>query len=135
MALGGTIGQSARLTQNNRGLYVPTGGFTHGIHVALMGDPTLRLHMVAPPSAVKRTVDGSKVRVTWQASADAGATYHVYSASEEKGPWTRVTEKPVAETSFTYTAGKSAFTLVRAVKLEAGGGGSYFNASQGILAP
>ena len=129
MALGETIGYCARLTQNNRGAYAPTGTFAGGVHVALMGDPTLRLHVVAPPSALKLSAG----KLTWTASPEMGVMYHVYQAPDEKGPFTRLTESPIRETTF--VASKAGCTMVRAVKLEAGTSGSYFNASQGIFAP
>src|SRR5688572_1170503 len=129
MALGGTIGHSTRLTQNNRGLYVPTGGYSHAVHVALMGDPTLRLHGVAPPSAATR----SGARISWQASPDADLGYHVYGAADESGPWTRLTESPIRETA--YTPAGPGRIQIRALRLEAGPSGSYVNASQGLLVP
>src|SRR5437588_6848703 len=53
MGLGETIGYTARLTQNNTGLYQnEIDRSANLIHIALMGDPTLRLHPVAPPSAL-----------------------------------------------------------------------------------
>jgi hypothetical protein len=129
MALGETIGHAARLTQNNRGLYVPTGGFPHGVHVALMGDPTLRLHVVAPPSALTREGD----RLTWRPSPDPDVAYHVYVAADENGPFERLTASPIRETTF--VAKTSGVFMVRAVRLETGPSGSYMNASQGLFAP
>src|SRR6185295_4133250 len=129
MGLGETIGYCARLTQNNRGLYAPTGSHPGGVHIALMGDPTLRLHRVLPPSALTRK--GSML--TWTASPDAGVSYLVYGAADENGPFTRLTESAIKETST--AAAKAAFYMVRAVKLENGPSGSYVNASQGIFAP
>lgn len=126
MALGEPVGACARLTQNNRGLYAPTGTYAGGVHVALMGDPTLRLHVVAPPSDVK--VTGGKL--TWSGSADA---VHVYHAADERGPFARLTESPVKEQSF--AASKKGVYMVRAVRLESGPSGTYWNASQGIVAP
>src|ERR1041384_3840532 len=96
MGLGETIGHAARLTQNNRGLYVPTGGFPHAVHVALMGDPTLRLHMVAPPSALTRTGD----TLSWKASPGGEVPYPVSAAANEKAPFVRLTEAPIKETTF-----------------------------------
>src|SRR5205807_6962433 len=55
MALGETIGFGARLTQNNGpgGLYRnQMNNCASQIHIALMGDPTLRMHVVAPPSGL-----------------------------------------------------------------------------------
>jgi hypothetical protein len=135
MALGETIGHATRLTQNNRDLYQPVGGFAHGVHIALMGDPTLRLHIVAPPSALScRTADGN-VQLAWQPSPDAEVTYHVYGAPDEKGPFTRLTEIPLRETRYSPSAAKSKIYMVRAVRLEIGASGSYINASQGVFTP
>ena len=50
MAMGETIGYAARVTQNNSGTYFY--GYGPEIHVALMGDPTLRMYVVAPPTNV-----------------------------------------------------------------------------------
>ncbi len=135
MGLGETIGSATRLSQNNTGLYQPTGGFPHAVHMALMGDPTLRLHRVTPPSALTRKIDGSKTLLDWKASPDSGATYHVYLAPDEKSEFKRLTEVPIAETKYLHAAAKGGVYMVRAVRLEAGASGSYVNASQGVFAP
>src|SRR2546430_13901125 len=71
MGLGETIGYTARLTQNNTGLYQnqnnPSANY---IHIALMGDPTLRLHPVAPPSALVAAQNLRALNLTWAASTD-----------------------------------------------------------------
>jgi hypothetical protein len=129
MALGETVGHVTRLSQNNKGLYQPTGGFAHGIHVALMGDPTLRLHVVAPPTGLVRKGN----TLTWKASPEEGAAYHVYGAPDEKGPFTRLTEQPIRET--TYGMKTPGIPMIRAIRLETGPSGSYVNASQGLFLP
>ena len=71
MALGLPIGYSARLTQNNGpgGLYENQVNSAAGqIHIALMGDPTLRIHTVSPATAVAANVTSSGVNLTWGAS-------------------------------------------------------------------
>jgi len=135
LGLGETIGYCTRLTQNNLGLYPPAGAFAGGVHVALMGDPTLRLHVVAPPSSLACKAEGGKTTLTWSPSPDAGLGYHVYSGMDEKGPFTRLTETPIRETTFTATSAKAALYMVRAVKVETGSSGSYVNASEGVFAP
>ena len=52
MALGETIGFSARSAQNNDGTLYNT-GYANFLHIALMGDPTLRMLPVAPPTLLK----------------------------------------------------------------------------------
>jgi hypothetical protein len=135
MGLGETIGYTARLTQNDgNGLYAnqvnPSAG---GIHVALMGDPTLRMHPVAPPSALNGTVNSSGVSLSWTPSSDSILGYHIYRAANEAGPFTRLTSSLVSGTSFTDAsapAGANTY-MVRAVKLESTPSGSYQNPSQG----
>ncbi len=58
MGLGMNIGYAARLTQNNPkdGTYnTAVNSAARQIHIALMGDPTLRMHVVAPPSNLNVT--------------------------------------------------------------------------------
>ena len=130
MGLGEPIGYSARLTQNNGGLYQnQVNQSMRGIHIALMGDPTLRLHPVAPPASV--SVSGGNV--SWAASPDSVVGYHVYRAADPAGPFTRLTSNPVTGTSFTDSSGAGGTYMVRALKLENTPSGTYFNASQGAF--
>jgi hypothetical protein len=138
MALGETIGYGARLTQNNgpSGLYQNQLNSCAGqTHIALMGDPTLRLHTVAPPKALKAARATAGVSVSWEASDDTILGYHVYRATSENGPFTRITPAPLKATGFIDSTAASGGTyMVRAVKLESSASGSYYNASQGALA-
>ncbi len=103
--------------------------------MALMGDPTLRLHPVTPPSGLTSTLTGNSVNLNWSASTDAVVGYHVYRATNSAGPYMRLTSTIVTSTSFsdipppanTYTY------LVRAVKLQSSPSGTYYNPSQGIF--
>ena len=67
------------------------------------------------------------------ASCQTPNTYSDTDRSDEKSPFARVTEAPIKETTFVAT--KAGVYMVRAVKLETGPSGSYFNASQGLFAP
>ena len=69
MALGKTIGYSARVSQNNNGYYnlygdpagqLPPTSFRRGVHMSLMGDPTLRMHMVTPPTTLLAAAHGRR---------------------------------------------------------------------------
>jgi uncharacterized repeat protein (TIGR01451 family) len=134
MGLGHEIGYSAKATQNNSGVY--WGAWGPQIHVALMGDPTLRMHVVAPPTNVIATPAGGGVALSWTASADASVGYHVYRATEPGGPFTRVNvAAPVVGTTFADAAvaalASGTYTYaVRALSLETSSSGSYYNASQ-----
>jgi hypothetical protein len=144
MALGETIGYSALLTQNRAGdtfnatapnLFFGSYSGAHGIWMALMGDPTLRLHPVLPPHQLQARVKAGNVALSWLPSEDTVEGYHVYRASKSAGPYTRLTRTPVPEARFTdanAAVGSYAY-MVRAVKLELSGSGTYWNASQGLF--
>jgi hypothetical protein len=138
MALGETIGFSTVRTQNNRprGLYPPNNQGAHQVHIALMGDPTLRMHPVIPPRNVTGAWSSTGFNLRWDASSDSDlAGYHIYRASGPSGPFDRISgEQPVRTTSFTDSSfvWPSTF-IVRAIKLEQSASGTYFNASQGAF--
>jgi hypothetical protein len=138
MALGQTIGYSTRLTQNNgtNGLYqTQRTGFAGLVHVALMGDPTLRMHTVSPPANLTATNVTKTVNLTWDSSPDTVVGYHIYRADDDAGPFTRINGALVTGNSFADFPAPAGFEtyMVRAVKLEATPSGTYSNASQGIF--
>jgi hypothetical protein len=135
MGAGETIGHVARLAMNNSGLYqTQINSAANRIHIALMGDPTLRLHPVAPASNLNASTNGNTVALSWTASNDSAIVgYHVYRGSLASG-FTRLTSSPIAETNFADTLGSpTAAYMVRAIKLENTTSGSYHNASQGVF--
>jgi len=139
MGLGETIGFGARLTQNNgaNGLYQNQINTAAGqIHVALMGDPTLRLHIVAPPTNLKAATHGNAVALTWMPSRDSVVGYHVYRANND-GTFSRLTTAPISTTKFNDESGVGGSNyMVRAVSLQTSSSGSYYNPSVGtFLAP
>jgi hypothetical protein len=119
-----------------------TGFFTSfgksGAHIALLGDPTLRAHIVAPPSDLTLSSACGKVTLTWSASSDAEVVgYHIYRSFEKYGAYTRLTTNAISATSFTddTPVGDTLFYQVRAVKLQTSpGGGTYWNTSTGAMA-
>jgi len=102
--------------------------------MGLMGDPTLRMHVVAPPSALGiRTNGAGGVDLNWNASPDTVVGYHVYRAPTVAGPFTRLNGSLLTSTNYTDPVVTTNVYMVRAVKLEVSGSGSYYNASQGIF--
>jgi hypothetical protein len=136
MGMGETIGDALRRTQNNNGSdYEPTGGFAGQIHIALMGDPTLRLHRVAPPSDLRVQAAGQGMRLSWAASSQKVAGYHVYRANAEFGPYERLTKEPVKALTADDPDGRTShYYQVRAVVLQEATTGTYYNSSQGVFA-
>jgi hypothetical protein len=79
MGLGKHIGYGARITQNNSNEYF-NGNFNasyRGVHIALIGDPTLTMIPVKPVKNVKATSQNGKVTLTWSPSPDA-TQYELY---------------------------------------------------------
>jgi len=102
-----------------------------------MGDPTLRMHPVAPPSNLSASGGGcSGVNLNWSASPDNVLGYLAYRAASPNGPFTRLNDAFIQGTSFhdpNGSVGNAAY-MIRAVKLEETPSGSYYNPSQGIFA-
>ena len=136
MGLGETIGYGARLSMNNSTLYrSQSNDFTRAIHISLMGDPTLRMDLVAPPGLLGAQATSGSVLLNWQSSAEPVLGYHVYRSATPHGPFARLTGSLVAGNSFTdATVAAGIYTyLVRAVALQTTPSGSYYNASQGVF--
>ncbi len=138
MGLGETIGHGTVLSQNNaNGHYEPTNWQAGRVHMALMGDPTLRMHIVAPPTnltAIQSTA--SSVLINWTASAEPVLGYHVYRWSATGQTWQRLTTQAVTGTSYLHASASSsgnARYMVRALKLENGYSGSFYNLSIGKI--
>lgn len=137
MGLGETIGYGARLSANNGNSTYrnPINTANRQVHVALLGDPTLRLHPVVPASNVQATGVGGNASIIWAPSTDASIVgYHVYRGGSATGTFTRLTANPVTGTSFNDASSPAGSVyMVRAIKLETGASGTYYNASQGAF--
>jgi hypothetical protein len=104
------------------------------IHIALMGDPTLRMHVVAPPVGLVAMSESSQANLEWRPPTDAVMGFHVYRGATPNGPFTRLTSVPITATSYTdaHPFPDSTY-MVRALKLETSGSGSYYNLSGGVF--
>lgn len=134
MAMGATIGYGLRVSQNNAGQYAVTNQGTREVHISLLGDPTLRLHPVAPPSNLALGAGGN---ITWNGSPDSDIVgYNIYRAANWDAFFSKINQQLVTGNSFTdnsvASAGKYIY-MVRSVKLERSASGTYYNPSQGIF--
>lgn len=137
LAAGETLGYCGLATQNacdNAG-YLNTFG-NCGTHVTLLGDPTLRAHIVAPATNLSATNRCFSVELDWAASLAPGLLgYHVYRASDIDSEFTRLTTTPLTAPNLTDTnplEGENVYQ-VRALVLENTPSGSYFNMSTGVF--
>ena len=134
MALGETVGYAVRKSHLVR-RWVPSNPI-NSIHVSIMGDPTLRLHVVKPPSNVTAQSSGGGVQLTWTPTPppETVAGYHVYRGASHRGPFQRVSGNSlITGSSFTDATPSSTekIYMVRAIKREVTPSGTYTNASQG----
>lgn len=140
MGMGETIGYITALNQNNRTNSVypsySNAGFGQ-VHVSLLGDPTLRMHPVAPVGALTGVVDASGVHLNWTISADRSVVGYLVYKANSSGEYVRISGSTTLTTlSFTDAAGTAQDSyLVRASKLEQTPSGSYWNLSQGLFFP
>jgi hypothetical protein len=137
MGIGEPIGYGIRASQNNGGLYQNQAQRQlRGVHLALLGDPTLRMYVLPPARDLVLQTSGNDVILTWSASSDPVVGYHVYRGATANGPFARLTETPLTELRFAEArpGPEAAVYMVRAIALQTGPSGSFFNASQGVTA-
>jgi hypothetical protein len=135
MALGQNIGYCARISQNNSSFQYASGYGARFIHIALMGDPTLRMHMPPPPENVSASIAAGHVLVEWTASPDISEGYYVYRRHSDSLAFVRVTDEPVTTEMYRdscLTPGVYEY-MVRGLTLETTPSGTYFNLSQGAM--
>lgn len=138
MALGEPIGYCAMISQNNKTTY-SSNVFANTIPINLMGDPTLRLHIIAPPSNVIATPQSgnTKVSLSWTASNENGNLgYYIYRSGNPLSNNYPINKTPILGTTFTDNTPYQGtnYYLVKTVTLTTSASGSYFNLSQGAEA-
>lgn len=137
MGMGDPIGYSAMMSVNNRttnDTYLPqnTGWLGDGyttIHLSLMGDPTLRMNYIPPPSNLSVTSSGSVYTFNWT-GATGSTGYHIYQIIDGAQS-VRVNPNLITLTSFTSSSTSAINYMVRSVKLESNSSGRYYNISTG----
>lgn len=133
MGLGKSIGFCTRLTQNNLNTYKSHQNFSpQQVHISLIGDPTLECFPVIPPNNFEGTA-AANINLNWSVSTDENIVgYHVYHSASSSGPFQRITPSPIASTAYSHAVGMGTHHyMLRAVKLERTGSGTFFNLSQG----
>ncbi len=154
MGLGGNIGYSTLLSQNNNGstyqssLYYldlsnpnTLSNYNYGsnmIHIALMGDPTLGMYLgdVAPPTNLKLSQPANQpVKLTWTASQDNTVIgYNIYRTASADGIYRKLNSSLITGTSYddSQLIDGTLYYIVRAVKLQTVNSGSFMNQSPGV---
>ncbi|MEO1260061.1 MAG: T9SS type A sorting domain-containing protein [Bacteroidota bacterium] len=133
MAMGEPIGYGLLATQNaTEDDYYPGPAL---VHTSLMGDPTLRLHPVKMPADLVLYTTDNKVELNWQAPENEEVVgFYIYRKDSISNEFIRLHEEPVTDTFYTDQIPPDGFHtyMVRTLKLEQSGSGTYFNLSLGI---
>ncbi|MFT4533638.1 MAG: hypothetical protein ACI9P5_000988 [Saprospiraceae bacterium] len=133
MSLGKHIGYCAKLSQDASGGFFNPGFSAKSAHIALMGDPTLRLHAMKPADNLLIEFTNGDIHLTWNPSPD-GSRGHIIYRKKEDLQWEFIAEvtdgnifvDPCVSSNTEYTY------IVKGVRLEQTGSGSYYNTSLGI---
>lgn len=139
----GTLGPNDNFfTQGNEFMLLPYKislvQYNRAIHSGLMGDPSLRLHTVFPPSGLtaQGVSNNTQVQLDWNASPDTDImSYWVYRIDNG----CPIVIDTVTAPTLTYTdtnplnPGGNNRYMVRAVKADTALSGGYQNPSQGIF--
>ena len=135
MGMGATIGECVQATQNNINTYF-LGLTNRGIHISLVGDPTLRMHVVQPVNSLKSAVrKNNTVVLSWSQVRDSIVGYYIYKLDAPTNKYVRISETPATETRFEDVSPNEGYNyyMVRTLKLSKVSSGSYYNLSQGIF--
>jgi hypothetical protein len=134
MGLGETLGYCALTSMNNSDTY-PTDYGARGVHIALMGDPTLRQQIVAPPLNPTSMEVNSHALLQWSPPNDAWDGFFVYRRASGTAELTLLNEQPVSETFLwdsCLTTGLSYEYRIRTTRLETTPSGSFWNLSEAV---
>lgn len=136
MALGENIGYTTKLMQNNNTLYIPTNTGNRNVHIALMGDLSLRTdYMNMPSDLTGAQVGDSSVFLNWALSNDTSVLgYYVYRATTFLGNYELVS--PLLTDHFFQDSGLASgiyYYMVRATKDVMTPSGGYRNLSIGTF--
>jgi len=138
MGVGENIGSCIRLSQNNTNGYLAStlGYFQRWVHIAQLGDPSLRAHYVEmPTSLMASTLPDGTIHLTWLSPAFLVDGFHVYRRENSVKSWTKLTTLPIQTTAFTDASvaiGGQYSYMVRSARKQTTGSGRYWNQSLGI---
>ncbi len=134
MALGKHIGFSAKATQNATGFIFSQGFSSTDAHIALMGDPTLRLHAVKRVENLTAAFSNGDINLSWENSPHATHGYFIYK--KVNGAEWELMEEFYTSNTFVdpcVDANTDYDYMVKTIRLELTGSGTYFNTSLGVL--
>lgn len=139
LAMGENLGYCIQKTQNNNSTYFSStlNTFKRWIHIAQLGDPSLREKYISPPNNLNCSTNANgSVDLSWSPSSESVIGYHIYRRLPNVSSWTLL--NPTFTNGTTYndnslTGGGGFIYLVRAVDTLRTASGKYYNLSLGTL--
>lgn len=129
MGMGATLGDCTLITTNNIGSYV-TGFGGRSVHMALMGDPTLKMIYVPSPDQLTVAQNENNVNLSWTAPSDTDIDhYSIYRSQDGSIPVLLGSQTSGLSYIDSCVGVGSYVYYVASVRLEEGFTGSYLNES------
>lgn len=135
MAMGKNIGYSAKMAMNNPGDIHDAGFGNRWVHIALMGDPSLRMYVTKSPGSLNLEEQQFGIHASWDATDSPVAGYNIYARTNVTLPYQQLNDHLIKDTFFTHECIPSEAVyhyMVRAVELKSTGSGTFYNLSPGI---
>jgi hypothetical protein len=138
MGLGKTIGYCSKVTMNNNNTYESSGQYGyHQSHMALLGDPTLKMHNAPPPGEVSiAESDSTTAKIIWTAPQQEIFGYDIYRAPSYNDEFEKLNTGVLHTLSFTdkaALAGRNIY-LVRCIEKQTTRTGSFYHHGPGLFA-
>jgi hypothetical protein len=134
MGMGFPLAHATTTTQNNDTIYTAD-FFPRGVHVNLLGDPTLKGYIVAPPTNLALSEQGNFIDLSWSAPSQPVDKYYVYLRTASLEPYVLIDSTTSTDLQASSQGAEVAHQyLVRAAKLTTTPSGSFTNLSSGAAA-
>ncbi len=139
LAMGENLGYCIQKTQNNNSTYFSStlNTFKRWIHIAQLGDPSLRAKYISPPNNLTCSTNANgSVDLSWSPSSESVIGYHVYRRLPNVASWSLVDAAIISGTTYNDNSivnGGTFIYMVRAVDTLRTASGKYFNQSLGTI--
>ena len=139
LAMGEDLGYCIQKAQNNNSTYFSStlNTFKRWIHIAQLGDPSLRSRYISPPSNLTCSTNANgTIQLTWAPSSETVIGYAVYRRDPNINFWTLVDPAIISGTTYNDNSivnGGAFIYMVRAVDTLRTASGKYYNQSLGTI--
>lgn len=131
MATGAHIGQATRLTQNGNGGFFFSGNGPRFTHIALMGDPTLRLHPLPMVKNLTAVLEERKVVLQWEKQDTTQQSFAVFEVGSNIHSLIDMVHDQTRYEITCPIPGTNRRYIVKPVVLTETASGSYYNTGTG----